>query len=197
MEKDLVLGMGYKTCWMVINEVNQKEIVELLLEGDVQEVEYRAGLLKVSKSRYEERIVMVTADYEHQNYVIGDAVSKIFYNRDKILKRLETFPKVYAYMTDRVSECHGFALLEYGKIIRLYCFDEEEIQNIGEPLLEEIKLGFHLPTNFKEMWEHWEDDSITKVGEEVIVELAKKQVGINVEKYPYAHVITGVLKLLQ
>ncbi len=114
---------------------------------------------------------------------------------DEMLRMLKNMPKVYVYMTHGVSECHGFAIIEYGQLKRLFCIDEEEgIRNIGNPSEEEKRLGFCLPKDTDEMWEHWEDDTMTKINEEIIVELAIEQSGIDGSKYPYDDVLAGVFK---
>lgn len=195
LNSELPMGMGYKTCWMVIEGVSQQKIVDIMLKSNTQRSGYKEGLSAIAKAPYEKHMVMVTADYNNQNYVIGDAVSKVFYGIETIIDLCRDFPKVFVYMTHRVSECHGFALIEHGEITRLYCVDEEDIQNIGEPLSEEDELGMHLPQDFKEMWEHTKDNTITKMDEEVIVELARKQVGIDVKQYPYEPVVIGEMNL--
>lgn len=42
-------------------------------------------------------------------------------------------------MTNRISETHGFALVENGELVRFFKYDENEIKNIGQPLPEEIR----------------------------------------------------------
>lgn len=195
MKCDLPIGMGYKTCWMVVEGASQQKITDIMLKTNTQRCGYKEGLSAIAEAPYEEYMTMVTSDYNNQNYVIGDAVSKVFYGMEAIIDLCRDFPKVFVYMTHRVSECHGFALIENGEITRLYCSDEEDIQNIGEPLSEEVELGMHLPQDFEEMWEHWEDNTITKMDEEVIVELARKQVGIDIKQYPYEPVVIGGMNL--
>lgn len=45
-----------------------------------------------------------------------------------------------------------------------------------------------------EMWDLWEDDSVTKMDEEVIMQLALSQVGVDSSQYPYEDVLIGTMK---
>lgn len=158
-DRELPLGMGYKSCWMV------------------------------AKAGTKERKLLVTSTYKKQNYVIGTPVSEFFYETEEFLEKCKDFPRVYVYMTHRVSETHGFALVENGELIRFFKYDENEIKNIGQPLPEEIALGYHLPGTFEDARD--EAGNFTEVNEDVVVELAIRQVGIDVEQYPYKDVKVG------
>lgn len=193
IKKDLPTGMGYRSCWAVVEGTTQKTLAEILLQKDTEKCIYREGLTKVNKAPYEDRAVLVTADYEGANYIIGDGLSSFFYNREAILDKFKSFDRVHVYMTERVSECHGFALLEKGEIKRLYCYDEEGIQNMGERLPEEISLGYHFPINFEEAAIGQTDEKITRMDEDALVTLAIEQMGIDTEKYPYEDVMVGRL----
>ena len=194
MEKDLVDGMGYKSCWAVVKGSSQQEIVEALLQKDTEIYKYHEGLEKTESAPYEDHVVFVTADFEGTNYIIGLAVNELFYDEDLLRQSFQSFPKAYLYMTHRVSECHGFAMLEKGTITRLYRFDEEEIHSIGKPLEAEKKFGYNLPKSIDEMWDHWDDDTVTKMDEEIIITLALEQTRIDSEHYPYENVVVGSLK---
>lgn len=50
---------------------------------------------------------LVTADYEGKNYVILPLTQKYF-DRDWIARNCADFPECYMFMTERVSETHGF-----------------------------------------------------------------------------------------
>lgn len=193
IKKDLPTGMGYRSCWAVVEGTTQKTLAEILLQKDTEKCIYREGLTKVNKAPYEDRAVLVTADYEGANYIIGDGLSSFFYNREAIFDKFKSFDRVHVYMTERVSECHGFALLEKGEIKRLYCYDEEGIQNMGERLPEEISLGYHFPINFEEAAIGQTDEKITRMDEDALVTLAIEQMGIDTEKYPYEDVMVGRL----
>ena len=186
-KRDLPRGTGCKSCFMVVEGSTQKDVSEAFLQGRKLKYTYDDGLAKLEKTGAKEKRLMVTATYKKQNYVIGDEVSSFFYDTEEYLKKCEPFSKVYVYMTHRVSETHGFALVENGQLVRLFCYDENEIQNIGEPLPEEIELGYNLPTNFDEARE----EEFTTVNEDIIVELAICQVGIDIEQYPYKDVKLG------
>lgn len=187
VKRDLPRGMGYKSCFMVVEGATQKDVAEAFLQGRKMKYAYDAGLEKIHKSGAKEKRLMVTGTYKKQNYVLGDEVGSFFYDTEEFLNKCENFSKVYVYMTHRVSETHGFALVENGQLVRLFCYDENEIQNIGEPLPEEIELGYKLPTNFDEA----RDEEFTTVNEDLIMELALCQVGIDIEKYPYKDVKLG------
>lgn len=190
--KDLPGGMGYGCCWMVVEGSTGKAIIEALVQGKTTKCEYREGLAKVGNAGIEESLIAITATYKKQNYVFGPSVYQFFYETDKFLEMLKDLPRVYVYMTEHVSETHGFALVENGKIVRLFSYDEDEIRNIGEPLPEEIALSYHLPKNFDDVWD--KEGNFTQVDEDMLVELAIQQVGIDVEQYPYKNVTIGKMK---
>lgn len=185
----LPLGMGYKSCWMVVEGASQKAVMDAFLQGRKMKYSYEKGLEKVEKAGAKENKLLVTASCNHQNYVIGTPVSQFFYETEEFLARCRNFPRVYVYMTHRVSETHGFALVENGKLIRFFKYDENEIKNIGEPLPEEIALGYRLPESFEDVWD--EEENFTEVDEDMLIELAIRQVGIDAEQYPYKDVRVG------
>ncbi len=187
VKRDLPRGMGYKSCFMVVEGSTQKNVAEAFLQGRKMKYSYDAGLEKIHKATGKEKRLMVTGTYKKQNYVIGDEVSSFFYDTEEFLEKCKSFLRVYVYMTHRVSETHGFALVENGKLVRLFCYDENEIQNIGEPLPVEEELEYRLPSDFEEA----RDEDFTQVNEDMIMELALAQVGIDVEKYPYKDVKLG------
>lgn len=190
MEKrNLPLGMGYKSCWMVVEGATQKDVMSAFLQGRKMKYPYMEGLEKVEKAKAKDKKLMVTGTHKKQNYVIGDAIGEFFYKTEEFLEKCKEFSRVYVYMTHRVSETHGFALIEHGELIRLFYYDENEIKNIGEPLPEELALGYRLPKTFEEEWD--EEGNFTLVYEDVIVSLAIQQVGIDVEQYPYKEVRVG------
>lgn len=189
-DKLLVEGMGYKSCWMVIEGSSQQEIADIMLQKDTERCTFQAGLEKIHQADYDHYMAFVTADFQNTNYVMGISLSRFFDEQDKMLPVLKPFPRVYLYLTHRVSECHGFAVLESGVIKRFYYFNEYDIQDIGEPLSAEKKLGFHLPKDFDEMWDQ---DDITDMDEEIIIALAAEQTGVDAANYPYENVIAGKL----
>ena len=190
--KGLPGGMGYGCCWMVVEGSSGKAIIEALVQGKTTKSEYREGLVKVGNAGIEESLLAITATYKKQNYVFGPAVYQFFYETDKFLEMFKDLPRVYVYMTDHVSETHGFALVENGKMVRLFSYDEDSIQNIGEPLPEEIALSYRLPKSFDDIWN--KEGNFTEVNEDMLVELAIQQVGIDVEQYPYKDVTIGKMK---
>lgn len=189
--RELPSGMGYKSCWMVVEGASRKAVMAALLQGRKMKYTYQEGLEKLAKAGTKENKLLVTADYNRQNYVIGMAVGRFFYDTEEFLKKCGNFRRVYVYMTERVNETHGFALVENGQLVRLFSIDENEIQNIGQPLPEEIELGYHLPESFADVRN--KEGIFTEVNEDMIMELAIRQVGIAEEKYPYKDVIVGKL----
>lgn len=188
-QKGLPLGMGYKSCWMVVEGATQKAVADAFLQGRKMKYSYQAGLKKVEKAKAEEKKLLVTAVHQKQNYVIGTPVSEFFYETEEFVEKCKNFPRVYVYMTHRVSETHGFAMIENGKLVRFFKYDENGIENIGEPLPEETALGYRLPKTFEDVWE--EEGNFTEVTEDMLVELAIFQTGIDVEQYPYKDVKVG------
>lgn len=192
-EQKLPRGTGYKSSWLVIEGSNQKEIADKLLLAGYDKVDYDCGLEYEKKASFNEKKVIVSPNFHDRNYVIGIRIGELFYDLESITDKCRDFSKVYMYMTHRVSEAHGFALIEFGKIIRLYKYDEEEIVVIGDPLPEEVDLGINLPKDIDEMWEHWEDEAVTKMDEQVIIEIALKQAGAGEGEFVYGDVYYGTM----
>ena len=189
--RDLPSGMGFGCSWMVVEGASKKAIIEALIQGKTKKYDYTEGLQEVADAEPENNIVAITATYKKQNCIIGEMVHRFFYQQEAFLEKLKDFSRVYIYMTEHVSETHGFALIENGKIVRLFVYDEEHIQNVGEPLPEEIALEYCLPKSYEDVWR--KEEEFTKVNEDMIVDLAVRQVGIDVEQYPYKQVTLGVL----
>lgn len=186
--KELPKGIGYKSGWLVIEGSNQKAIADKLLCSDYENMTFDTGL------EYIHDKTIIAPDFQGRNFVMGANVDELLYDLENMMEKYKDFPKVYAYITHRVSDVHGFGLMEYGKFIRIYRQDQEEIVAMGEPLLEEEELGIRLPWDIDEMWDHWEDDAVTKMDEEVIMELALHQIGVDGRQYPYGDVLVGIIK---
>lgn len=191
---NLPLGIGYKSCWLVINGSNQEAIAGALITDDEHKAEYREGLKEVKDTEYEGVKVMITSDYNNQNYVICDRNGSLF-NKEWIEEKCRDFPQTYIYYTDRISETHGFARITNGNIDRLYLHSEEEIIDIGEPIEEELKNNIKLPHDFSEMRKHWNDNEYTKIDEDVIINIAFDHSAADLDKYPYDDVIVGKIEL--
>ena len=188
-DRALPLGMGYKSCWMVVEGASQKAVMDAFLQGRKIKYTYEKGLEKVAKAGTKESKLLVTSTYKKQNYIIGTPVSQFFYETEEFLAKCKDFSRVYVYMTHRVSETHGFALVENGELVRLFKYDENEIANIGQPLPEEIALGYCLPKTFEDVRD--KTGKFTEVNEDMVMDLAIRQVGIDVEQYPYKDVKVG------
>ena len=192
---NLPLGMGYKACWMMIENASQLEIADVLLKGNKEEKEYKDGLEMIAKASYKDKKVLVTADYKDCNYIIGDAVHDFFHDYGKLRRDLIDTNKAVVYATNRVSNIHAFAYFQHGNLKRMFYFSEEELINEGKEWVEEEQMGLVLPKSFEEMRAHRNDDFFSDIDEEMIVSLAKRQIGIDVEQYPYGNVIVGELNL--
>lgn len=192
---DLPLGMGYKTCWMMIENASQLEIADVLLKGEKKELEYKDGLAIIEKAPYQEKKVMITADYKDRNYIIGDAVHDVFHNYGILRRELIDTTKTVVYATNRVANIHAFAYFQHGNLKRMFYYSEEKLINEGMEREEEQQMGLVLPKSFEEIIEHRNDEHFSEIDEEMIVSLAKRQVGIELEKYPYGNVIVGELNL--
>lgn len=77
-KRDLPRGMGYKSCFMVVEGATQKNVSEAILQGRKVKYTYDAGLEKLHKVSVKEKRLMVTGTYKKQNYVIGDEVGSFF-----------------------------------------------------------------------------------------------------------------------
>ncbi len=183
----LPTGMGYKSVWMVIKGSSQAEIAHKLLIEDGNSLEYREGLEAVKGAADK---ALVTADYEGKNYVIMP-LRQEYFDQDWIARNCADFPECYMFLTERVSENHGFLKAVKGELVRYYLQDEEGITDIGKPLIEEQMTGTVLPHNMDEYWQNLSEKSKTILNEDTIVALAM-ETG-SVEEYPYEKVIVGGL----
>lgn len=180
-------GMGYKSVWMLIKGSDQKTIADKLLNGDVTFKEYRAGLEEIKKS---DNRALVTADYEGRNYVIMPLTQEYF-QQEWIERNCTDFPECYVFLTERVTETHGFLKAVNGKIVRYYYRDDDGIVDIGRPIIEEQMNEINLPHDMKEYREALKSKTKTIIDEDVIMEIALD--AGSVEEYPYADVIIGEL----
>lgn len=183
----LPTGMGYKSVWMVIKGSTQAEIARRLLAEEGNCVKYRAGLEAVKTA---EGKALVTADYEGKNYVIMPLTQEYF-DKEWIARNCADFPECYMFLTERVSETHGFLKAVNGELVRYYLQDEEGIADIGKPLIEEQMTETDLPHNMEEYWQNLKEKSKTILNEDIIVSLAME--AGSVEEYPYENVIVGGL----
>lgn len=180
-------GMGYKSVWMLIKGSDQKKIADKLLSGNVTVRQYRDGLEEIKKS---DNMALVTADYEGKNYVIMPLTQEYF-KQEWIERNCSEFPECYEFLTERVSETHGFLKAVNGKLVRYYYSDDDGITDIGRPIIEEQMNELNLPHDMKEYREALKSKTKTIIDEDVIVEIAFD--AGSVEEYPYADVIIGEL----
>ena len=185
VKRILPAGMGYKSVWMVIKGSTQAEIARRLLKEECNSLDYRAGLEAVKTA---EEKAMVTADYEDKNYVIMPLTHEYF-DRDWIARNCADFPECYMFLTERVSETHGFLKAVNGELVRYYLQDEEGITDIGKPLVEEQMTETVLPHNLEEFRQNLKEQSKTILNEDTIIALALE--AGSVEEYPYENVMVG------
>ena len=185
--KELPRGFGYKSAWMVIEGKSQVTLKRDLINGG-KKYPYDKGISLVCSSDAESNAIAITQKHANRCYVAGKGVYEFFYNPDAYLPKFREYSKVYVYLTDRISESHGFALCEYGEIRRLYFASEMGVKNIGEPLPEESFEG-----KLTEDGGSFVDSSLA---EDDIIDLAILQTGITPSRYPYDDVFVGNLDLV-
>ena len=103
------------------------------------------------------------------------------------------------FFTHRVSETHGFTVVENGKIRRFYFYEESNffpVRCIGEPLEEEKKLGLKLINRENELKIGWTDADGSIVKEDNIIELAMELTGRETE-FCYEKIVVLKLGLLK
>lgn len=181
----LPTGIGYKSVWMVVKGSCQTQIACSILCEEGNNVKYRDGLEAVKTA---EDKALVTADYTGKNYVIMPLTQEYF-DRDWIARNCADFPECYMFLTERVSETHGFLKAVNGELVRYYLQDEEGIIDIGKPLIEEQMTETDLPHNLEEYRQNLKEKSKTILNEDTIIALALK--AGSVEEYPYENVIVG------
>lgn len=189
-------GAGYKSEWLVADGSNQSEIEQKLALTDCKRVSYDEGLRIIENSPYSDRTVMICPDYNGQNYIFSSSIADMIYQPEETAELFKNIYRVYMYATMRVSEAHYFGLFERGEILRYYRFDEEEIISIGEPLPRELAQGINLPSSFEEwdsVLENGDESVFTDMNEDIIINLASGQTGVDEDNYPYTDVIIGVL----
>lgn len=192
-QRSLPSGTGFGCCWMVVCGASQKAVCDALFADKPQKYDYNEGVRLANKAASGENLLAVTAAHEKRIFVIGSAVSKFFFHTDAFLEKIKGFPCVYIYMTEHVSETHGFAQIKKGEIKRLFYYNEEEIGSIGAPLPEELALAYRLPGSIDDVRK--KEENFTEVNEDMLVELAIWQTGICAEQYPYKKVSVGKLFL--
>lgn len=188
-------GTGYKSFWFVIEGSNQQDIVRKLALYNCRRISYAEGLEFIENAPYKDRTLMICPDYKGRNYILGECLSDLMYEPEEMVEFFGSFYRVYMYATQRVSEAHYFGVIENGRILRYYRFDEEDIVSIGAPLPWESANRINLPKDFDELdalYEDEDDSGFTYMNEEIIVSLALEQTGVD-ENYPYTEVILGVL----
>ena len=187
---ELIEGTGYQTAWMVVEGKTQGAVKKALLKTGTKKRPFQKGIeLANGVAAGTEDLVAITKDQKKRCYMIGNAVSRFFYDYETYCKAMSSFPKIYVYMTERVSESHGFALIEKGKLKRFFRYDEDGVESVGEPLPAEEALNLRLPKT----WKDTRDQAFTQVTEDTIVALAIQQIGIDVSQYKYEDVVVGEL----
>lgn len=189
-------GAGYKSCWLVAEGTTQEKIARKLSLTECRRVSYDEGLKIIQNAPYSDRIFMICPDYNGQNYMFGSCLAEMIYEPQEMAELFKNLHRVYMYATMRVSDAHYFGLFENGEILRYYRFDDEDIISIGEPLPRESAQGINLPNSYEEWDSSLEDDDnseFTDMNEDIIINLASGQNGVDEDNYPYTEVIIGIL----
>lgn len=176
MVKSLPKGVGFKTGWLVIQDANVKleDIVKKFNYMTKETETYENG---VQRARDDSKIICISDLGKGQIYLFEHIAWHFSNHEDELEKFCEGLEKVFLFYTYRVSEAHGFAVVENGRLKRSYYFDENRIYSSGEPLEEEVKLGLQFPDDFYEMSENQDNSKITIINEDIIVNLAMELTG--------------------
>ena len=186
-KKELPRGFGYKSAWMVIEGKSHVTLKRDLIHGG-KKYSYDEGISFVISENADRNAIAITQKHANRCYVAGRGVYGFFEEPESYLPKLKEYAKVYAYITERNTETHGFALVEYGELTRLYLASENGVRNIGEPSEEEAAFaGKPAPDGGSFL-----DSSLA---EDDIIDLAIRQTGVTLSKYPYEEVFVGNLDL--
>lgn len=176
--KSIPNGVGYKKEWIVIQDkdITLEEIVEKFNFYAREVVTYSDG---VKKANSDSTYISICNFGQGEFYILGNVATYFIIHRNYFEKFSEGLKKVFLFFTYRVSESHGFAVAENGKIKRLYYSDDFDgsIYSLGDPLAEEIKLGLRLPDNMDEWFENRKKLNLTKLKEDHIIEIAMELTG--------------------
>jgi len=186
-KKELPQGFGYKSAWMVIEGKSHVTLKRDLIHGG-KKYSYDEGISFVISDKADRNTIAITQKYANRCYVAGKGVYGFFEEPEQYLPKLKEYAKVYVYITERNTETHGFALVEHGELSRFYLASENEMKNIGEPLIEEEAFAGKLAPD---------DGSFldSSLAEDDIIDLAIRQTGVIPSKYPYEDVFVGNLDL--
>ena len=186
-KKELPRGFGYKSAWMVIEGKSHVTLKRDLIHGG-KKYSYDEGISFVISDKADRNAIAITQKHANRCYVAGKGVYGFFEEPEAYLSKLKEYAKVYAYITERNTETHGFALVEFGELTRLYLASENEMKNVGEPLAEEEAFAGKLAPDGGSIL----DSSLV---EDDIIDLAIRQTGVSPSKYPYEEVFVGNLEL--
>jgi len=186
-KKELPRGFGYKSAWMVIEGKSHVTLKRDLIHGG-KKYSYDKGISFVISEEADRNSIAIAQKHANRCYVAGKGVYGFFEEPESYLPKLKEYAKVYVYITERNMETHGFALIEYGELLRFYLASENGIKNIGEPREEEEAFAGKLAPDGGSFL----DSSLT---EDDIIDFAILQTGVSPSKYPYEDVFVGNLDL--
>lgn len=168
-------SFGYKNTWFAIKGVG----IHTILLGcsnlvNAKVTTWKNGLLEVENSQSK---VLLSGPYGDWSFLIG----KGLYNPSQVdqviaflLKMGEFAEEVCYFSSYRTVGLYGFAKMVQGKIIRLYCYTDEEghiYNNIGErtDAEKELALNFAINDNqlFEEGFDEIDEDNILRIAEKI------------------------------
>lgn len=196
--KSLPRGVGYKRGWMVVQDahITLEEVVEKFNYYSKEVTEYENGMEQVFS---DQKCMGIYNMGQGEIYLSESLVPSFFYHKEELEKFSEGFEKVSLFFTHRVSETHGFTVVENGKIRRFYFCEESNFfpfRCVGEPLEEEKKLGLKLINGGNELETGWLDADGSRVKEDNIIELAMELTGRETE-FCYEKIVVLKLGLLK
>lgn len=196
--KSLPIGIGYKRAWIVIqdNHIMVEDIIEKFNYFSKEVIGYFDGM---EQANSDSKCISICDFGQGEIYILGSVATYFIYHKDELEKFSKGLEKVTLFFTNRVSESHGFAVVNGGKIRRLYYYEDSEIFPIcflGEPLEEEIKLGLKLQNENNVMRIDLEEADETILNEDMIINLAMELTGRERE-FSYKKVVLLRLGLLK
>lgn len=156
--EDILLpkGFGYKSAFLLTNNFVPEDVLNQLVSAE----KYDTDVAYIEKSK---KVTFVKSDIII-NFFLGD--------KEKLVKILESFSSVNLFITDRISESHGFAVIERGEIKRFYINSEESMENIGDRTDYEKDNNMLFPSNYDEARDR--TGKYTDINEDIVIEMASE-----------------------
>ena len=126
-KKELPRGFGYKSAWMVIEGKSHVTLKRDLIHGG-KKYSYDEGISFVISENADRNAIAITQKHANRCYVAGRGVYGFFEEPESYLPKLKEYAKVYAYITERNTETHGFALVKGEERGKMWFFTDVGIQ---------------------------------------------------------------------